>query len=108
MTRFAAYLKALKDGLTQLVANSVQDFRQAATKDGQAYFTKARADLERWTKALARGQLSQADFEWLVQGKGDLAEMEALKQAGLAFVRVDQFRSSLIDLVIGTAFKTFL
>ncbi len=37
-----------------------------------------------------------------------LTLMEALKQAGLGLVRVDQFRSSLIDLVIGTAFKVFL
>jgi len=108
MTRFEAFLKALKDGLRELVTNSIQDFSQAATKDGQAFFKKARVDLERWTKALARGQLSKADFEWLVQGKKDLAEMAALQQAGLALVRVDQFRSSLIDLVIGTAFKTFL
>ena len=108
MARFDDFLKALKDGLKQLVADTVQDFSQAASKDGQAFLTKARADLERWTKALARGQLSKADFEWLVQGKKDLAEMAALKQAGLALVRVDQFRSSLFDLVIGTAFKTFL
>jgi len=108
MARFEEFLKALKDGLKALVADTIQDFSQAATKDGQAFLKKARADLERWTKALARGQLSKADFEWLVQGKKDLAEMEALKQAGLGLVRVDQFRSSLIDLVVGTAFKVFL
>ncbi len=108
MARFEQFLKALRDGLKALVADTIQDFSQAATKDGQAFLKKARADLERWTKALARGQLSKADFEWLVQGKKDLAEMEALKQAGLGLVRVDQFRSSLIDLVVGTAFKVFL
>jgi hypothetical protein len=37
-----------------------------------------------------------------------LDRVQALKQAGLGLVRVDQFRSSLIDLVIGTAFKVFL
>ena len=84
-----------------------EDFLKAL-KDGQAFFKQARTDLERWTKALARGLLSKVDFEWLVRGKKDLAEMEALQQARLALVRVDQFRSSLIDLVIGTAFKTFL
>lgn len=108
MARFEEFLKALRDGLKALVADTIQDFSQAATKDGQAFLKKARADLERWTKALARGQLSKADFKWLVQGKKDLAEMEALKQAGLGLVRVDQFRSSLIDLVVGTAFKVFL
>jgi len=108
MARFDDFLTALKDGLKQLVAETVQDFSAAATKDGQAFLRKARADLERWTKALARGQLSKADFAWLVQGKKDLAELEALKQAGLSLVRVDQFRSSLIDLVVATAFRIFM
>ncbi len=108
MARFDDFLNALKDGLKQLVAGTVKDYSQAATKDGQAFLAKTRADLERWTKALAQGHLSKEDFAWLVQGKKDLAEMEALKQTGLALVRVDQFRVSLIDLVVGTAFKVFL
>jgi len=108
MAIFDDFLNALKDGLKQLVADTVQDFTQAATKDGRAFLDKARADLERWTSALAHGHLSKDDFAFLVKGKKDLAEMEALKQAGLALVRLDQFRSSLIDLVVGTAFKVFL
>jgi hypothetical protein len=108
MAIFDDFLNALKDGLKQLVTNTVQDFSQAATIDGRAFLDKVRADLERWTNALAHGQLSKEDFAFLVQGKKDLVEMEALKQAGLALVRLDQFRSSLIELVVGTAFKVFL
>src|SRR3989449_11621306 len=103
MTRFEDFLKALKDGLKELVANSVQDFSQAATKDGQAFFKKARADLEQWTKALARRQLTKADFEWLVQGKKDLAGIAVLQQAGLALGRADPFRSPLLGPTRGTA-----
>jgi len=107
MAGFDDFLKALKDGLKQLVTDTVQDFKQAATKDGEAFLANARTDLETWTKALAKGELSKEEFEWLLKGQKDLAEMVALKQAGLGLVRVDQFRSSLIDLVVGTAFKIF-
>ena len=53
-------------------------------------------------------ELTPDDFTWLVQGKRDLAEMEGLKQAGIALARVDRFRSSLLDTVVGTAFDVFL
>jgi hypothetical protein len=64
--------------------------------------------LRRWTKLLAQGDLSKDDFEWLVAGKKDLAEMEALKQTGLALVRLERFQNALISLVIDTAFETFV
>lgn len=108
MASFNDFLNALKDGLKQLVAQSLADYKDAAVQDGEAFLTKTRADLERWTGELAQGQVSKDDFEWLVRGKKDLGEMEALKQAGLTLVRLDQFRTSLINLVIGTASKLFL
>ena len=108
MASFDDFLNALKDGLTQLVAQSLADYKNAAVRDGEAFLMKTRADLERWTGELAQGQLSKEDFAWLVKGKKDLGEMEALKQAGLTLVRLDQFRTSLVNLVIGTASKVFL
>jgi len=108
MAKFNDFLAALREGLKQLAGQAIQDYRAAAIKDGEAFLRKTRADLERWTKALAKGQLAKADFEWLLQGKKDLAVMEALKQEGLALVEVDKFRSSLVDLVVNTAFKVFL
>lgn len=108
MASFNDFVNALKDGLQQLVAQSLNDYRDAAVRDGEAFLSKTAADLEHWTEEFAKGQLSKDDFEWLVKGQKDLAEMEALKQAGLTLVRLDQFRTSLLNLVIGTAFKVFL
>ena len=107
MADFNQLLSALKDGVARLAAQSLQDFRKAAVKDADAFLEKTRADLSRWAGELEAGTLTQDDFEFLVKGKQDLAEMQALKQAGLALVRVDQFRNSLLDLVIGTAIKLF-
>jgi hypothetical protein len=43
-----------------------------------------------------------------VQGKKDLAELEALEQAGLSLARLEEFRNTLVGLVIDTAFTVFL
>ncbi len=105
MADFDRFLRALKDGIRKLVTQSLRDYRQAAVKDADAFLERTRVDLARWIGELAAGQLTEEDFAFLVRGKKDLAEMEALKQAGLALVRVDRFRNALFDLVIGTALK---
>jgi hypothetical protein len=58
--------------------------------------------------ALADGNLTREDFEFLVRGKKDLAEMEALKQIGLGKIRLNRIRDQIIDTVIGSVFKVFL
>jgi len=105
---FKAFLSAVKDGVKGLITRTLAEHGEAAGKDANAFLEKTRADLERWTKQLADGALTKDDFAFLVKGKADLAEMEALKQAGLALVRVDQFRKSVFDLVVGTATKMFV
>lgn len=98
-------LRELKDGIAQLVAQTLHDHRKAAVADAAAFLKKTQADLDRWGRGLAAGTLTPEDFAFLVKGKRDLAEMQALKQAGLALVRIDQFRNAVIDLVIETAIK---
>ncbi len=108
MPDFNDFWKNLKSGLEELAKKNWKEFSEAAEKDGKAFLDKTKEDLKRWTKLLAQGDLSKDDFEWLIAGKKDLAEMEALKQAGLALVRVERFQNALISLVIDTAFETFL
>ena len=40
----------------------------------------------------------------LVRGQKDLAQMKALKQAGLAQVSIDTFTNGVLDIVINAAF----
>ena len=108
MADFNDFLNNLLKGLEDLTRDHWQDFKDAAEKDGNAFFKKTSEDLQRWTKMLADKELSKTDFEFLVAGKKDLAEMEALKQAGLALVRVEKFRNALISLIVDTAVGTFL
>ena len=57
---------------------------------------------------LADGDLSQDDFKFLLKGKKALLEIHVNTQIGLAKVAVDKFNAALVDLIIDTAFDTFL
>lgn len=108
MPDFNDFLDALKGEIVDLAQSNWEEFRDAAVQDGEAFLKKTKGDLKRWTRLLEQGELSREDVEWLIKGKRDLAEMEALKQAGLAAARIDRFRSALIDRVISTTFRVFL
>ena len=108
MATFKEFLDILKDETEKVVRAEWQDCKEAALRDGGAFVEKTKADLERWTALLALGSLSREDFEWLLKGKKDLAELEALKQAGLAQVRLDRFRDSILGVVTQTALRVFV
>jgi hypothetical protein len=108
MANYQDFLDAFKPALQDLAKKTLDAYSKQATADGQAFVNLQKADLDKWTKELVDGELSKADFKDLVQGIQDLAELVALKQAGLAAAKLDGFRTSLMNLVIDTAFKVFL
>lgn len=107
MWNFDDYIKTLEEGIKDLSVKTLKGFKEEALGDGNAFLKKTEDDLKRWTKLLSKGDLSEDDFEWLVLGKKDLAELYLLQQKGLALVRIDRFKNSLLDLVIDTAFDVF-
>jgi hypothetical protein len=105
---FQDFLTALEDSLKKLATQDWATVRDAAVKDGQAFFAKARDDLKKWTEELAEGKLSKEDFEDLIKGQRDLAELTALKAAGLAEVKLQQFLTDLVNTIVTTATSVFL
>lgn len=101
-------LDALKDDVADLAEDHFDDLRDRAVNDSQSFVEETNEDIQRWAQKMANGQLSQAEFRSLLQGRKDLAEMEGLKQAGLAAAKVDKFRDALIDEVVETVTATLL
>jgi len=99
---FKNILATLKTGITDLAEKNLKDFVADATADGQAILNGLKDDLQTWTKQLVAGDLSKDDFEDLVKGEADLLKLVALKQAGLAAIRVDQFKSDVVNLITST------
>ena len=108
MPTFNEFLSTIKDDLLEFSKENFEEYKDELLKDGNEFVKKAKKDLERWTEGLASGALSKADFEFLLKGKRDLAEMEALKQLGLSKIRVNRITNGVIDVVVGSAVKTFL
>lgn len=108
MPTFNEFISTVKDDLLDFAKENLNEHKDELLKDGNAFVKKAKKDLERWTEGLASGALSKDDFEFLLKGKKDLAEMEALKQLGLSKIRINKITDGVIGVVIGSAFKTFL
>jgi hypothetical protein len=95
-----AILKDIETQSEALAKKLFQQFTRQAAADTQDFLAKSRADLERWTSELAREEIDQDDLASLVRGEKDLAEMRALKQAGLAQVTIDTFTNGVLDIAI--------
>jgi len=108
MPTFNNFVSTLKNDLLDFAKENLEEYKDELLKDGTLFIEKAKSDLERWTEGLASGALSKADFEFLLKGKKDLAQMEALKQLGLSQIRITKITNGIIDVVVGSAVKTFL
>ena len=108
MTQLDDFGNAIHAGVVNIAKGDLKDFLKEAKDDTNQFLAATKEDLKTWTKQLADGDLSKDEFEFLLRGKEDLAEMHALTQAGIAAAQIQKFRDALIDLVIDTAFKVFV
>ena len=99
MASFDEVWNALKTNVVKYSEDNWNEFKDDAINDGKDFLEKCKDDLMRWTDLLSTGKLTQDDFEWLLLGKKDLAEMEALKQKGMAKKKLSLFQKGLLDTV---------
>ena len=108
MADFEDFVEVLKEGAKELAKDNFDGFEDKAKQDAEAFIDKSKDDLKRWTKLLAQGDINEEDFSDLVHAKKALAEMFALRQAGLTLIKLEKFRKGFINLVVDTAFDIFL
>jgi hypothetical protein len=100
----------IKDQIAQqavTLANTlVKGFVNQAVQDSQAFLQQTENDIATWLQDLRQGNITQKNFESLVRGEKDLAEMGALKQAGLGQVAIDTFVNGFIQIVINVALSS--
>lgn len=98
-------VKTAEQGIIHLAQTTFTTFKSQAIADGKAFLMAARNDLEKYTEQLATGKITADEFRDLMQDQGDLAKMEALKEAGLAHVALDTFVDGMISIIITAAFS---
>lgn len=99
-----SFLDDVKDQIATFAQEQVTDYVNDAKADGVALVTAMKANLETWTEQLLTGQLTKDDYEFLVGGQQDLAEMAALTQAGLTKQRIQTIRDGIIHIIVQAAF----
>jgi hypothetical protein len=108
MSKFDEFVSAVLKEVEKSAADLFASHRKQAEEDAKAFLAKTREDMERWAGAVASGQMTASEFEFLVRGKKDLAELAALKQAGLAVVALEKFREGLVKAIVGTAARVLV
>jgi hypothetical protein len=102
---FDAIFEQLKNGVVNLAKSTLSNYVNDARTDAQNMLNAMKEKLKRWTSLLIDKSLTTEDFEWLVNSQKDLVEMACLKEAGLAAIRIDQFKASVMNLVVDTVFS---
>ena len=96
--------RSVEDQSKALAEKLFKQYTHRAVSDVRDFLEKSKENLERWIEELVRGDLDQDEFQSLVKGQADVAEMRALKQAGLAMVQIDTFTNGVLDIVVSAAF----
>jgi len=86
-----------------LAESLLKGYAKEATTDARAVQARAQQQIAEWLEELANKEITQKNFASLVRGERDLAEMRALKQAGLAQVALDTFTSGFMEIVLNAA-----
>src|SRR5438477_688073 len=97
-------LKSVEDQSKALAEKLFKQYTNQAMSDVKDFLQESKDDLQRWVEELARGDIDKDEFESLVKGQADVAEMRALKQAGLAAVQIDTFTNGVLDIIVSAAF----
>ena len=104
MNNFEELFQNLEKGVDSIAQSSLKDYLNQAKTDGQNVLTSLKENLQRWTEEVENGSLNKEDLEFLLQEEEALDELTTLKQAGLAEIRLDTFKNSLVNLITDTVF----
>ena len=101
--------QAIKDGIAQLAADNLQDYSEAGVQDGADLLEKSRATMQLYSDQLAAGEIDEDQLtDDLSQDLLALANMEKLKEAGLAQIRIGEFAQQVVNLFVSAVIKAAL
>jgi len=103
MSDIDGIIKSIVDQSKALAEKLFKQYTRQALRDVKDFLQKSEANLARWRWEVAQEEIDAVEFRSLVKGQIDVAEMCALKRAGLAQVQIDTFTNGVLDIVVGAA-----
>ena len=95
-------VQALESNVETLAKSTLKDYISQANTDGKNAVNSMKTNLQKWMLELGSGVLTTNDIAFLIKEQATLDEMITLKQAGLAEIKIDQFKSDLINMITNT------
>jgi hypothetical protein len=108
VSKFSEFESGVVSGAKDLAVGTLKDLVNVMEDDANAFLKSSADKLKRWTGMLGKEEITRAEFTALVESQKALASLEGLTHAGIAAASLQRLRDKLIDLVVDTAFKTFL
>lgn len=98
---FNQFFQNIESGVETLTESTLQDYLAQAKTDGQNAIDSMKTNLQQWAEEVEQGALTLADLNFLLKAEESLTKMTALKEAGLAAVRIDAFKSGIVNIITG-------
>jgi hypothetical protein len=98
-------IESVLDELKTMAITMAKDEAEAFSADAKDFLERAKDDVAKWTKQLKNGEITKEDFRDLLEMKKSVAEMQALKQKGIAKIRLEQLQNQMLDTVTSAVLK---
>lgn len=92
------------DGVKDVIKQNVRRHRDIAIAESINILQAAKDDFIRLSAAASAGTITKDEVELLVKSKIDLAEMTALREAGLTKARIDKVKRDIFNVAIKVIF----
>ncbi len=103
MADFNQIFDDIKSQLGPLAEQNLKQFAAEGKQDAEAFLQQSRANLQKWMQQLASDEIDEDEFRWLVESQKAAAEMTALRAANAGTLQTEQFRDSVLNVVVNTA-----
>lgn len=105
MAQIDDIINEIKNAVGPLAAGMVSKYADQAKADVNQFLQDSKASLDLWRGQLANKDITIKEFEYLVGGLADIAELKILKNTELAQQRVLQFIGGVINIIIDIILK---
>lgn|SRR4051812_29344648 len=90
----------IKAEISLLSVDTFKEFGKEVKEEAQRFIDNSKDKLTKWLQLLANDEISLGEFYWAVDSQLQLFKLEGLKEAGLAKIKLDAFKSKIISILI--------
>lgn len=99
---FESIYKGIKDAVISTATSNYKNYKDAVISDVTDFLEKAKDKIKEYTLQLSEKKISKDEFEFNVAGLKELCEMQALKECGIALIKLDELKSKIGNVIITT------